>query len=324
MQRLVQVLGTKSARFVAGLGFCCVTAAGVSGCDNPVNSAANHIPLLTDDSGITSGACDPQYAAGGCDCLKVGDVYRFTSLQLTSVDGNPEFAVIPVLNSLWQMDIDNYELNFMVKITELTMDNVEIEVTNAARVGDTKKPCLLPKTAAKIRFPRNGCCLDESETGSINVYAGSQEHTKNCGYLENKTPKIGVDHAIPIRGVKLSARATPDCSKIENGLVLEGSFSKDALFNLCTCQTLPGQSSDVCTIPDPKYKDTNADNPGACDGCGDNWQSLGGLLSAFAGDEGLKYGCKSDTGGPSVCMTTTFTAVKVDPAVWVPAVCPGQ
>ncbi len=294
---------------------------GVTACENDVNSAANHIPLKTDDAGPIAGACDPAYAAGGCDCLKVGDTFRFNTLQLTNVDGDPDFAVIPVLNSLWQMDIDNYELNFVVKITALTQDDVEVEVTNGARVGDTKKPCLLKQTAAKIHFPRNGCCLDLSDVGSMNVYAGSQEHPKNCGYLQNVTPKIGADHAIPIRGVVLKATVKTDCSAIDNGVVVEGSFSAAALDHLCTCQTTPGQSSDVCITPQPSPADASKLPVGDCSLCGEKWQSLGGLLTAFAGESGLKYGCKSDTGGKSVCMGATFTAVKIDQTVWTPTDC---
>ena len=257
--------------------------------------------------------------------MHVGDMYRFTTLQLTSVDGNPDFAVIPVLNSLWQSDIDTFELNFIVKITGLTADTVDIVVTNGARVGDTKKPCLLPQTAAALHFPRSGCNLLDSVPGAMNVYAGSQQHTKNCGYLDAKTmapaPALGVNQSIPIRGAVLKATTSADCSTITGGQVVSGSFSHDALFRLCTCQTLPGQNSDVCKTPDPAYKDMTRTPPGACDGCGDGWQSLGGLLSAFAGDAGLQYGCVSDTGGKSVCLTATFAAKRIDPAVWVPSDC---
>lgn len=332
-----------STRLLGHLGLIVALA----GCDNPVDTARNNIPLRDagtvadldagsdvtaagdatqtvadagDATGTVGDATDATPVAGPCDCAKVGDTYRFTALQLTSVDGNPDFAVIPVLNSLWQSDIDTYELNFIVRVTKVTASALDVVVTNGARVGDTKKPCLMPATAAALHFPRKGCDLLDSDPGEMNVYAGSQQHTKNCGYLQNQTPKLGVDHSIPIRGAILRSKVKADCSAIESGEVVTGSFSKDALFRLCTCQTTPGQNSDVCATPDPKYKDTVA--AGACDGCGDGWQSLGGLLSAFAGDAGLQYGCKSDTGGPSVCLTATFKAVKVDPAVWVPADCP--
>jgi hypothetical protein len=289
------------------------------GCENSVNSAANHIPLLSDDAGADT--CDDSCAPQACDCLKVGDLYRFNTLQLSSVDGNPDFAVIPVLNSLWQSDIDTYELNFIVKITKLTPDTVEVVVTNGARVGDTKKPCLLPETAATLTFPRKGCDLQDSAPGSINVYAGSQQHTKNCGYLANMTPKLGSDHAIPIRGAVLKASVSADCSTIDSGIVLAGSFSKDALFHLCTCQTTPGQNSDVCVAPAPGPKDSSTIPEGDCSLCGTGWQSLGGLLTAFAGEQGLKYGCTSDIGKPSVCLTATFAAKKIDTAVWLPTEC---
>lgn len=309
------------------------------GCENPTNSAANNIPLadskgatgnddtvgLSDSStsdSLDATLSDGSTATTACDCMKAGDMYRFTTLQLTSIDGNPDFPVVPVLNSLWQSDIDTFELNFIVKITKVTSDYVDVEVTNGARVGDTKKPCMLAPTRAPLHFPRKGCQFLESDPGSMNVYAGSQEHTKNCGYLAQS--KLGVDHSIPIRGAILKAIGKEDCSGIIGGEVIAGSFSKDALFKLCTCQTTPGQNSDVCTAPDPKYKDTVSDPPGACNGCGDGWQSLGGLLSAFAGDKGLQYGCKSDAGGPSVCLTATFEAEKIDLSKWTPVDCPAK
>ncbi len=311
MQRISNIFATF---FIAGLGLV--------GCSNPVDSTANNIPLRAD---AVDDAADVSATTAGCDCLKVGDMYRFTTLQLTSVDGNPDFAVIPVLNSLWQSDINTFELNFVVKVTGLTADTVDVEVTNGARVGATEKPCLLPDTMAPLHFPRAGCTLSNSAVGTMNVYAGSQQHTKNCGYLDQKTmapnPALGVNHSIPIRGAVLKATVSNDCSTIDNGIVVAGSFSKDALFRLCTCQTLPGQNSDVCTTPDPTYKDMVSNPPGACDGCGNGWQSLGGLLSAFAGDAGLQYGCVSDTGAKSVCLTATFAAKKLDPAVWLPSPC---
>ncbi len=315
------------------------------GCTNPVDTNANHIPLLSDDTGAADACEGDGCAVQACDCLQVGDIYRFNTLQLTNVDGDPNFAVIPVLNSLWQMDINAYELNFYVKVTKLTATDVEISVTNAARVGDTKKPCLLPQTTAIIKLPRKGCDLLDSETGSINVYSGSLEHPKNCGYLQNMTPKIGADHAIPIRGVKIRASVSADCKRIENGQVFEGSFSEAALFHLCTCQTTPGQSSDVCITPQPSPADASTVPEGDCSLCGNNWQSLGGLLGAFAGGTscdaaspcpggvvcdhgmcagtGLKYGCKDEYGARSVCMGATFTAERLDPAVWLPSDCSG-
>ena len=291
------------------------TATLLSGCDNPVDTKANYVPLANSAVDVVGDV------SGSCDCLKVGDVYRFTTLHLTSIDGDPDFLVIPVLNSLWKSDIQHYELNFFFTIQAVTPNDITFEVMNGARVGDTQKPCLMPSTKTTIRFPRKGCQLLDSDTGAINVYAGSAQHTKNCGYLT--AAGAGVDHAIPIRGATLSGRMADDCSAVTEGVVSAGSFSKEALFRLCTCQTTVGQTSDVCTAPDKSYKDVSSNPVGACDGCGDGWQSLGGLLSAFAGDNGLKYGCTSDKGGPAVCLTAQFEGGKLDPAVWVPSLCPG-
>ena len=252
-----------------------------------------------------------------CKCIQVGDYYRFSALQLTSMDGSPDFAVLPVLNSLWQSDVDGYELNILLQVAAVSATDVTWQVVDGARVGTTQEPCLLPPTQTTIHQKRNGCQLLDSDAGALNLYAGSQQHTKNCGSLAGSS--LGVDNTIPLRGVVLNGTMHADCSAIDSGTMQSAAIAKDALFKLCTCQTLPGQTSDVCAPPDPSYKDTTSSLAGACDGCGPGWQSFGGLLAAFAGDVGLQYGCKSDTGGPAVCLTATFAATRL--SAWTPAAC---
>lgn len=77
------------------------------GCANPVDETKNIFPTkdATNDNGqgadadLTADmAGDASAAAPACDCLKVGDWYRFDTLVLKSIDGDPEHLVIGALN----------------------------------------------------------------------------------------------------------------------------------------------------------------------------------------------------------------------------------
>lgn len=308
-----------SACTSAGGAFVCTAVSGtqdtVSGSDGLVADAVGTDALTKDTSKAdTAVVIDVNTGADACGCLTVGDYFRVSTWQFTTVDGDPDFAIVPVLNSLWQSDIDAFELNLLLRVADVSAADVTWEVVDAARVGSTQEPCLLPATATLIHQKRKGCALLDSDAGSLNVYQGSEQHPKTCGYLAK--PSLGIDDTLPIRGAMLSGTLAADCSAIANGTVASASIAEDALSKICVCQTTPGQSSDVCATPDPSYQDP------ACGGCGNNWQSFGVLLSAFAGDAGLKYSCKSDAGQPAMCLTATFTANKVTGSV--PQACGGS
>ena len=308
-----------SACTSVGGAFVCAAAAGtqdtVSVSDGLVADDVGKDAVTKDASKAdTAAVVDVKTGVDACGCLTVGDYFRVSTWQFTTLDGDPDFAVLPVLNSLWQSDIDALELNLLLRVADVSASDVTWEVVGAARVGSTQEPCLLPATATSIHQKRMGCALLDSDAGDLNLYQGSQQHPKTCSYLA--TPGLGVDSTVPIRTAILAGALASDCGSITNGTVNAAAIAKDALSKICTCQTTNGQSSDVCPTPDPSYQDP------ACGGCGKNWQNFGGLLDAFAGDAGLKYACATPSGQPAMCLTATFTAKKMTGAV--PKACGGS
>ncbi len=304
-------------------------------CSNKVDNSINRLPIpdtTTDQTSLPSDATslagdatnlagEITQASANCDCLAVGQWFRFDSLQLTTLDGI-KHPVIGTLNNLWKNDIKSYYLNFYFQITILSADSVTFRVVNGARISDTPQTptdgiyatCLLDSadsidTQATIVLPRQGCKLGESAPSGINVYAGTPIYTKNCA------PTLPVQHAIPVRNAVLTGEMHSDCSSIDSGLVVQGNFSKAALGKICTCITIGSQPADVCEQVIPTYKGAATGDP-LCDGCNDHYKSLQSLLEAF-GD--LQYGCIGDDGGPAVCLTATYSAQRIEQ---VPPSCP--
>lgn len=285
-----------------------VLATVLAGCENPVDNAPNKLPSKLDASAVDA-PTDASATVATCDCLKPGTWFRFDALSVTSLDADPDHALIGQLNSLWKVDIVGLELNFYFEVVEASADQVKFRVLNGARVGKAGATCLLAKTEASIVFPRKGCALAKSSPSSINVYAGTEKQTKNCA------PTLAPLHAIPVRGATLQATVAGDCSTIEDGLVLSGGIAGSALEKTCTCLTTKGQTADDCKVPDPNYVDPT----GGCDGCSTSYKNLLGFFKAFSGGEDPKYLCKSETGTPAVCLTASFHAVKIAAA---PPLCP--
>lgn len=285
------------ALFVAGVA---------SGCENPVDDTPNKFPTIDAGSDIALPTDTTNTTGPSCDCLKVGDWYRFDTLKLTSIDGDPKQLVIGTLNNLWKADIAALELNFFAQIKSVKSDLVEVYIVNGARVGTAGSTCLLDYTGATVTFPRNGCKLLSSLPASMNVYAGTEVNTKNCA--PTMAAPYGVKHAIPVREAVLLGEFAIDCSVLSGGRVVQGSFSKVALEKTCTCLTTPGQPAETCGVPDGKYIDVADD--GKCNGCNDSYKSLSVLLEAFS-DNGLNYTCKDVAGGKAVCLEAEFSAKKV-------------
>lgn len=276
----------------------------VAACENKVDDAPNRLPSTNDASALDAPA-DASPTVATCDCLQPGKWFRFDALAVTSLDEATGHPLIGQLNSLWKIDIAGMELNFYFEVVEASATSVKFRVLNGARVGK-EDTCLLPKTETTIVFPRSGCSLAKSAPAGINVYAGTEANTKNCA------PTLAPTHAIPVRNATLQATVAPDCSAIGDGLVLTGGIAGDALAKTCTCITNKTQTSESCLVPDAKYVD------GDCDGCNSKYSNLLGLFRSFSGDKDPDYLCKSETGGPAVCLTATFHAVAIAAA---PPVC---
>jgi len=270
-------------------------------CSNPVDDSENKLPYQSElDTASTE---DADVGAGGCDCLAVGQWFRFDALALTSLDGG-EHRVIETLNGLWSADIGKNELNIMLEVTALSDSEVTVRGTVGARLDGTDDICVIDSSAQDFVFPREGCQLKASAPASINVYAGTQTYPKNCAV------NLPVQHAIPVNGAVLEARVTDSCDAIVEGNVPAGVLGQDALGKVCTCLLLGEDQAEACEPLDASYAPD-----GACPGCNDNYKSLSALLTTF--DE-VSWSCQTTEGDPATCLTASFSAERLPTA---PASC---
>jgi len=277
-------------------------------CASPVDDTPNKLPEpVVKADGNANTDC------GTCDCLKEGIWYRFTSLELTSIDDHENHLITQVLNPLWEADIKGGELNFFMEVQKVSASEVTVRVVNGARIAGGDELCLLPYTGVEMIHPRNGCCLGDSKKTAMNVYAGTHVNPKNCA------PSLPVKHAIPVRNAVLQARLQPDavdgCSEV-SGTVVSGSLSVASLQKTCTCLN-PGKKAEACGDLEPDFKDEGKD-PG-CAGCSKKYQNLFSLLTKFPPK--LTFKCTDPEGKPAACLTARYTGVRVDAA---PKPCPGS
>ncbi len=295
-----------------------------AGCSFDIDESPNLLPeprmvepdvAPVSDTGPTDGdagepdACVPDESA--CDCLQVGDWYRFTTLAPSSLGGDERHPLVLTLRNLWARDIERYELNVIFVITALDGDNISLRVMNAAR-GElgTGEICRLPETAVDLDFVRDPCdrCRVRMERPQrINIYAGTPEIPRNCA------PRLDVRHAIPVTNIQLQARISPDCSTLEEGFAQNAGIPEPALPEICTCPGLNGPA-EMCGDIDPEYSD------GACDGCNGNFQNLQNLMVALNGGQPMPAECPDEDGVPGVCIDAEF-----DGARWPmgePPLCP--
>lgn len=158
--------------------------------------------------------------------------------------------------------------------------------------------------------------MGPSQSTDMYVYAGSEAHPKNC----NPT---GAAHAIPVVNVVAQLTCSGICNPRDQD-TLEGVFAaalaKEGLLGTCVCLDLsPDKLSDeMCGDFGPDF--VSAD--GKCDGCGEKYQALEGLIPAFNGGGDLDWdSCKEIVGGEAACLTAGFKAVRITPEE-VPPVCP--
>ena len=304
-------------RLAITLSLCSIVAA--SGCWNEPDNSYNVLPYTdagcepcegssagngaTGDGDATSSGATGADAGGEpgltgpCSCLAVGDWYRFDSLGLTSLDGEVH-PVIATLNPLWETDMGLNELNILFELTEVAQDSLTVRAVNGARVGEEGDICVLEETGVTFRFPRNGCTLEGSDESAINVYAGDEEHPKNC------TTVLPVPHAIPVEKVILEAQVSDSCDAITDGNVLSGVIGEAELLSTCTCLLLGGDLSDACGALDPTYEGED----GLCKGCNDTYINLEELLMSFGA---LEYKCETGGGGKAVCVDGYFSAYRL-------------
>lgn len=260
-------------------------------------------------NGMTGGeATSSNESCGPCpDCPTIGTWYRFTELEIKSLDGDSEHPVINLLNTLWKGDIERNQLNILFEIIDKNETEVTMRALNAAFLSEEENDfCLLPDTAINFVFQRdqiNGCAFSNPEASGINIYAGTTEIPKNCAL------DADVLNTIPIRNTLMEGQFSRSCEQIKIGNVLSASMPKSALGGICSCLS---PQVDSCRGLDPSYPG-NAN--GECAGCGPSY--LMSLKSQLENFRPLKYECEAD-GGPAVCLSAGFSADRLS---MTPPVC---
>lgn len=300
---------------------CNTLAGALTGIDEPntVDNSKNKLPVAdvatTDTaSGDAVTLADGASAANDCDCLQKGMVFRFSTLQIKTLDGGPHL-VIKTLNPLWQNDINNNELNFYIEIMDVAASEFTMRIVNGARTDLIGSVCTMPVTQSTVVMHRDGCKIWNTVPTGLNVYAGTTANPKNC------TTALAVPNSIPVRNANFEAQIAPQCTAITQGLLVEGSIGKAALDGTCTCLTLGSSKAEDCGVPDasfpgyPSTKNKEGQPPEycteCCKGCNKKYTNLKELLVSFGT---LKYECKDENGLPAVCLSATFEAPRIDAA----------
>ena len=305
------VLSLLTAAFM-GLGGCEPYSLGEGPNRFPAPPDADPLPCEGD-------SCpDGGSGGGGCDCLQIGDWYRFDGLTLDSLDGNPSHPARGILNNLWAVDIRTLQLNVLFEITEINGEGSVREVTiramNAAYNGDTVETiCLLPSTEISFTLAVDGCSFSPISSGGINIYAGSQEIPKNCG------PDVVVPHTIPVRNVALGGIFEAGCGRILEGKAPGASLGQLEIGGICTCLASNPEGLERCEGPASDYQDP----AGLCNGCGERYSNLGEQLETLNGGRPLELGCEVDEGDgprPAICLDASFSAERLN---FSPMNCPG-
>jgi len=297
---------TSTVVFSTLLALCALPFA--VGCENEVDDSANILP--SNDMMVQDAAPPAPDGGATCrDCLEVGMWYRFDTLTVETLAGEVHPAV-PTLNAAWAADVENKELNILFEIMAIEGDTISIRAINAALLGEGDI-CLLPDTAVDLTIASDapgGCEFTTTEPAGINVYAGTTDHSKSCA------PNRPIANSIPVEQLQLTNGVNADCSRITTGKVVEAAIPATALTEVCTCLAGLTGPATLCPELDADYA---ADN-GSCAGCNLGYQPLGELVALVGGSE-LKTECTDAAGGPAVCLSASFEAVRLDAS---PANCP--
>jgi hypothetical protein len=318
---------TPSLRLIINIGLTLTLSFTLLGCENPIDETPNVLPSTpsnggdltgeggalsageTPSTGATSAMCDggaeSEVGCGPCqDCPQQGTWYRFTDLDVISLDDNETHLAIRILNNLWAGDIDRHQLNILFEILETDGDQVRVRALNAAWISAEQDDyCVLPNTGIEFNFVKQGCAFTNPTPSGINIYAGSQNIPKNCAL------GIEVPHTIPVREVTLNGSFSEDCGAILNGHVPAASIPRSGLSQVCSCLY---PNIEGCLGPDPAYP---GKDDGSCAGCAEPYNSLDQQLNMLGP---LDFNCTAD-GGEATCLVGSFTAERLD---FTPPVCP--
>ena len=304
----------------------CVCAISLLACENTVDRSPNKlcegVDVLvcndaTDATDTTSqsdgtnqsdgtdgqdGRTQPDGDGGACtDCIKVGAWYRFVRIRDIAADGASD-AVSEILETNWAGDIERFELNVLLEVTEVTDDGIQFRVANGLRVGTEGEFCVVDTPQADLNMSYDQGGIGDSNEISLSIFAGSQTAPKNCN-------TEGGIHAIGLSKITATATCNSTCEEpTEVGVFnvtgrIDGSFGEKAINTTCSCIALEGFSDDKCGVLDPEYENDK------CPGCNSKFQSLKDLLLLFNANEDLDYsGCTDNEGGPAACLSALFDA----------------
>ena len=299
---------------------CILCVLSLAGCENEIDDTPNVLPTgptagegsagegsAGEGAGATAGESAGATAgesASPCEsCAEVGAWYRFTALELESLDGGPH-PVISVLNNLWARDVDDHVLNVLFEVRSVEGDQITMGAMNAAWVSEADDDyCLMPETAIEFIFTQSQCSISNSDAAGINIYAGSKEIAKNC------SPEGEATNAIPVRDVLLGADFSADCSQLLSGSVRSAAIKRSALEGTCSCLSPVLES---CEGVDPNFEGNSS---GECVGCNTRYNSLSRQLNMF---QELTWECEVD-GEQAVCLEASFAASKLS---FTPSACP--
>ena len=279
------------------------------GCANDTDDSPNIFPD-TSSATVTDvgGGPDTGSDTSGCrSCLQAGDWYKFDSLVVTSICGDPQHGALETLKTLWAADIAKDELAIVFEVVSVGTELV-IKARSAAR-NPSGGICLVSGTDSVLEAPQTGCGIDDSKETQITVYSGSVASPKLCA------PKLPV-HGIPLDKIVLRGTHTGDCSGGAGDVLsgtLSGVLAEEDLGKICSCLVGDDSLSDVgCGVPEPGYKSFD----GSCDDCNGHFANLKNLLVGFGGcvfDQqhsdgrsaaGLvaSFSAKRISGGPPACQ----------------------
>jgi hypothetical protein len=267
----------------------------------------------TESVDATDGATEPDGDGGECaECIKVGAWYRFVRIRDITADGASD-AVAEILETNWAGDIERFELNVLMEVTESNENGVSFRVSNGLRLGTEGDFCVVDNPKADMTMPYDKGGLGDSNEISLSIFAGSPTAPKNCNI-------DGGIHAIGLSKITATAGCNEGCDlPTEVGVFnltgqIDGSFGEKAINTTCSCIALEGFSDDKCGVLDPSYENEK------CPGCNSKFQSLKDLLLLFNANEDLDYsGCTDNEGLPAACLNATFDANLLSAS---PAPCP--
>ncbi|HQC44877.1 MAG TPA: hypothetical protein PLC97_06585 [Myxococcota bacterium] len=265
------------------------------------------------DQGDNSGNQDTNGngAANGCHlCLKVGDTFRFTKLDVKEPS---EPAALPAfLNDIWGPDIYAYRLNVLLQFKEITPTDdgkLKAVITVGSAWHDKDPEDVLPvngpddggATPTKFHFVEGAtseinvtidenCVLTTDEPGYLAFHPGPEHFGLLCG-AGDESLNLAKD-TVPLSRLETEASIAQDCSSFTTGR-LDGCIKVEAACQLCSFLLAPDyakwqrdvdetSSGEVCTMD---YCTLH---------CGEkNWANFGAFVAAVK----VPKACDADMDG---------------------------